>query len=189
MDHYYKRRTAQTSDSKQSSYYEERRTDERRRSRFGGSKGDSLYRSRDKERDGDHDNNAWNNVRQQTSTDDNRGRHQHHHQDDNDWYERQECNPALHRHHDPYQIRVDYNHGMDPWRVYDTTGSDNTHYRNDRWDDWEQTYVKELYDGSNSNAAHGNRGTEHRHRQPRDEVCRQLQPSTPGWYQRCFERQ
>ena len=61
---------------------------------------------------------------------------------------------------------------MDPWRVYDTKGSDNTLYRNDRWDDCEQTYVKELYDGSNSNAAHGNRGTEHRHRQPRDEVCR-----------------
>ena len=32
--------------------------------------------------------------------------------------------------------------------------------------------MKELYDGSNSNTAHGNRGTEHRHRQPRDEVCR-----------------
>ena len=113
MYHYYKRRSAQTSDSRQSSYYEERRTDQCHSSRFGGSKGDSLYRSGEKERDGDHDNNAWNNVRQQTSTDDNRGRHQHHHQDDNDWYERQDCNPALHRHHDPYRITVDDNHGMD----------------------------------------------------------------------------
>ena len=144
MDHYYNRRTAQTSDSRQSSYYEERRTDQCHSSRFGGSKGDSLYRSGEKERDGDHDNHACNNARKRRSTDDNRDCRQHHHQDDNDWYERQECNPGPHRHHDPYQIRVDYNHGMDPWRVYDTTGSDNTHYRNDRWDDWEQTYVKEL---------------------------------------------
>ena len=45
MDHHCKWWTAQTSDSRQSSYYEERRTDECRRSRFGGSKGDSLYRS------------------------------------------------------------------------------------------------------------------------------------------------
>ena len=49
---------------------------------------------------------------------------------------------------------------MDPWRVYDTTGSDNTHYRNDRRDDCGQKYVKKLYDDSNSDTAHGNRGTD-----------------------------
>ena len=52
MYHYYKRRSAQTSDSRQSSYYEERRTDQCHSSRFGGSKGDSLYRSGEKERRG-----------------------------------------------------------------------------------------------------------------------------------------
>ena len=123
---------------------------------------DSRDRRRDKERDWDYDNHAWNNAEQQRNIGNDRLRHQHHQQDDNDWYERQECNPGLHRHHDPYQITVDSSDGMDLWRVYDITGSDNTDYRNDRWGDWEHTYVKEANAGSNSNTSLGNSSTEHR---------------------------
>ena len=102
------------------------------------------------------------------NTNDNHGRRQQ----DDDWYERQEYNPGLKRHHGPYQTTVDYNCGLDPWRAYNLKGSDSKHYRNYHWGDWAQTYVNELNGGSNSNTAHGNRGTENRHRQPRNEACR-----------------